>query len=64
MLKDLSGRSDDADFAIGPEQQAGAADAPNPDHACGRFRASLWLSLAADIRRRQSPQQMKGTVPC
>ena len=36
--------------------------APTQDGA--RFRACLWLSLAADIRRQHASQDMKENVPC
>jgi len=29
-----------------------------------RFRACLWLSLAADISRQHASQEMKENVPC
>jgi len=36
--------------------------APTQDGA--RFRACLWLSLAADISRQHASQEMKENVPC
>jgi hypothetical protein len=64
VLKDLNGSADDPDFGMTWEQEARETDAPNPERGIARFRASLWLSLAADIRRRRASQEMKGTVPC
>lgn len=64
MLKDLSGNPEDPDFVMVWEQQAEETDAQNPERECGRFRACLWLGLAADIRRRRASQEMKGIVSC
>jgi hypothetical protein len=64
VLKDLVGNPEDPDFGMAWEQPAGETDAPNPVHECVRFRASLWLSLAADVRRRCASQEMKGMAPC
>ena len=64
MLKDLIGNPEDPDFGLAWEQPAGETDAPNPERESARFRASLWLSLAADIRRRRASQEMKGMAPC
>ena len=63
MLKDLGGN---------PEQELAApcGDAqdslpPQADEqTCARFRMSLWLGIAAEIRRRRVPQKMKELVSC
>ena len=70
MLKDISENPDEQEFAKTwdtdgdvPEQQAGKTGARLVERECARFRAVLWLGLAADIRRRAS-QEMKGMVSC
>ena len=44
------------------DESTDAAGAPTQDSA--RFRACLWLSLAADISRQRASQDMKENVPC
>jgi hypothetical protein len=64
VLKDVIGNPEDPEFGMAWEQPAGETGTPNPECECARFRASLWLSLAADIRRRRASQEMKGMAPC
>jgi hypothetical protein len=59
MLNDLS-RAPEGDFEMVPEP-AGETDAAR---SSARFRASLWLGIAADIRRRRAAQETKGMVSC
>jgi hypothetical protein len=56
MLKDLSGHSDE------PERNETAAHEPERNSA--HFRASLWLGIAADIRRERLSREMKGQASC
>jgi hypothetical protein len=34
------------------------------EHRYAQFRASLWLGVAADIRRERLSREMKGRVSC
>jgi hypothetical protein len=55
MLKDLEE----------PElEQQSDADGYETEHATAQFRASLWLGIAADIRRERASREMKGRVSC
>jgi hypothetical protein len=56
MLKDLSGPSE--------EPELNESDAHEPERDSAHFRASLWLGIAADIRRERLSRQMKGHVSC
>jgi hypothetical protein len=56
MLRDLSGPSEE------PEPNESDAHEREPDSA--HFRTSLWLGIAADIRRERLSRQMKGQVSC
>ena len=62
MLDDLSGQPED-DFAMAPEP-IGGTGAQDNERASARFRASLWLGIAADIRRNRAAQETKGNVSC
>jgi hypothetical protein len=35
-----------------------------PEQTIAHFRASLWLGIAADIRRKRASREMKGHVSC
>jgi hypothetical protein len=61
MLKHLS-RSPDDFTAAWP--QADQTNGQSPEHERARFRAFLWLGIAADIRRRRASEEMKGLVSC
>jgi hypothetical protein len=56
MLKDLSGHSD--------EPERSETDAHEPERDSAQFRASLWLGIAADIRRERLSRETKGRVSC
>jgi hypothetical protein len=56
LLRDLSGPSEE------PEPNESDAHEREPDSA--HFRTSLWLGIAADIRRERLSRQMKGQVSC
>ena len=56
MLKDLSGHPDE------PERYE--TDEHEPERDCAQFRASLWLGIAADIRRERLSRERKGRVSC
>jgi len=58
MLND-SRETPEGDFEMAPEP-----DAQSAERTCVRFRASLWLGIAADIRRRRAAQQTKEMVSC
>ena len=58
VLKDLIGNPEDPELEMAREQSA------EPERVSAQFRASLRLSLAADIRRRRASQEMKGMVSC
>jgi hypothetical protein len=48
-------------------ESAGSPDGASASSAVcagAQFRACLWLSLAADIRRQNAPQEIKGKVSC
>jgi len=61
MLKDLSGQSEEPELALA----CCANEQPNEtERGCTRFRASLWLGIAADIRRKRASREMKGQVSC
>jgi len=65
MLKDLSGHSEEPDFAsdcCANERREAGRQSAEPSRA--RFRASLWLGIAADISRERASEEMKGHVPC
>lgn len=55
MLKDLEE----------PElEQPSGTDGCEPEQTIAHFRASLWLGIAADIRRARAAREMKGQVSC
>jgi hypothetical protein len=55
MLKDLED----------PElERQSDSDGCETEHAIAHFRASLWLGIAADIRRKRASREMKGQVSC
>jgi hypothetical protein len=60
MLKDLEEPE--------TEQQSGADGCATVGWEAGQpiahFRASLWLGIAADIRRERLSREMKGQVSC
>ena len=56
MLKDLSGHSE--------EPERNETDAHEPERDSAHFRASLWLGIAADIRRERLSRETKGRVSC
>jgi hypothetical protein len=60
MLKDLSGQSEEHELALG----CCANEQPNETERYAHFRASLWLGIAADIRRKRASHEMKGAVSC
>jgi hypothetical protein len=61
MLKDLSGLSEEPELA--PECCANGQPGET-ERGCAHFRASLWLGIAADIRRKRASREMKGQVSC
>ena len=65
MLKDLS---DYPDGEFVPECCANGVRSDSDGHemerGCAQFRASLWLGIAADLRRERLSRQMKGRVSC
>jgi len=61
MLKDLSGQSEEPELAL----ECCANEQPSEtERGCAHFRASLWLGIAADIRRQHASLDMKENVPC
>ena len=64
MLKDLSRHSDD-EFApeYGASEQC-ESDEREMERGGAQFRASLWLGIAADLRRERASRGMKGQVSC
>ena len=60
MLKDLSEPSEEPDLAL----ECCANEQPSEIEYCAHFRASLWLGIAADIRRKRASREMKGQVSC
>ena len=59
MLKDLSGQSDEPEL-----EQRSETRGDETERGCAQFRASLWLGIAADIRRERASREMKGRMPC
>ena len=55
MLKDL----EEPEFA-----QSSDSDGCETEQPIAHFRASLWLGIAADIRRERLSREMKGQVSC
>ena len=61
MLKDLSGQLEEPELAL----ECCANEQPSEsERGCAHFRASLWLGIAADIRRKRASRDMKGQVSC
>ena len=64
MLKDLSSHPQDQ-FA--PECSASdhyESDGRDMERGGAQFRASLWLGIAADLRRERTTRGTKGQVSC
>jgi hypothetical protein len=64
MLKDLSSHPED-EFA--PECSASEhrdSDGREMERGGAQFRASLWLGIAADLRRERASRSTKGQVSC
>ena len=55
MLKDLE------EPELEPQSEADGCESGQP---IAHFRASLWLGIAADIRRERLSREMKGQVSC
>jgi hypothetical protein len=55
MLKDLD------EPEIEPQNGSDGCETEQP---VAHFRASLWLGIAADIRRKRASREMKGQVSC
>jgi hypothetical protein len=60
MLKGLSEQSEEPELAL----ECCANEQPNETEHCASFRASLWLGIAADIRRARASRETKGHVSC
>jgi hypothetical protein len=60
MLKDLSGQSEEPELAL----ECRGNEQPNETERWAQFRTSLWLGIAADIRRERTSRAMKGQVSC
>jgi hypothetical protein len=64
MLKDLDRYSEDE---LAPEccaNEHNESGGREIGRGCGRFRTSLWLGIAADLRRERLSRAMKGQMSC
>ena len=65
MLKDLSDYPDE-EFAPDccAQGERDESDGREMERGCAQFRASLWLGIAADLRRERLSRETKGQVSC